>query len=145
MPKSLLDRYQRYGFALLAVALATAVRLALSPLLGNGYPIVIFFIAIVFAAWYGGYGPSLLAVVLSWFLIDYLFLTPHGLSHIFQSKSHIAFGYFSVGVAVTLFGGYVRSARERAAASASKLQRASRTSRLSESGFRFPWPASPMP
>ena len=55
-----------YGSALIAVVLATVIRLVLDPFLGDPFPFLTFFIAIIFAAWYGGYGPSLLALVLSW-------------------------------------------------------------------------------
>lgn len=54
-----------YGVAIIAVALAFALRYALEITLGNGYPFILFYPAIFFAAWYGGMRPGLLATVLS--------------------------------------------------------------------------------
>ena len=75
MPSFSTDVLRRYGCAILSVALAVVTRLALYPILGNRYPFFLFFIAVVLAAGYGGYGPSLLALVLSWLSVDYLFLS----------------------------------------------------------------------
>jgi len=122
MPQILLGTFGRYGSALLSVALASAFWLAVHPFLGNRFPFIIFFVAIGFTAWYGGYGPSCLALVSAWFSVDYLFLTPHGPWNILESKSQIAFAFFSVGLAITVFGGAVRAARQRAIASASDLR-----------------------
>ena len=108
------DALRRYGCAILFVALAAATRLALHPILGNRYPFFLFFIAVVLAAGYGGYGPSLLALVLSWLSVNYLFPKYDANPSLFESKSQIAFGFFLVGLAVTVLGGFWRSARERA-------------------------------
>jgi len=122
MRELLLDTFRRYGSALLSVVLASALWLAVQSLLGNRFAFILFFVAIGFTAWYGGYGPSCLALVFAWFSVDYLFLTPHGSANIFESKTQIAFAFFSVGLAITVFGGSVRAARQRAMASASDLR-----------------------
>ena len=124
MPRFSTDVLRRYGCAILLVALAVVARLALYPILGDRYPFFLFFIAVVLAAGYGGYGPSLLALVLSWLSVDYLFLSSGANPSLFESKSQIAFGFFLVGLAVTVLGGFWRSARERARASSSELQQA---------------------
>jgi len=124
MPIFLLDTFRRYGFALIAVTIAMLVRLAIQPLLGDHAPFITFFVAIVITAWYGGYGPSLLVLVLSWISVDHFMLTPDGTANFFATKSQIAFAFFSVGLAITLFGGSVRTARQGALASASQLRRA---------------------
>ncbi|HXT58226.1 MAG TPA: DUF4118 domain-containing protein, partial [Pirellulales bacterium] len=55
---------KRYGVALSALAAATLLRLWADPLLaGSGFAIM--FAAVMIAAWYGGLGPSLLALTLS--------------------------------------------------------------------------------
>ena len=114
MPRFSTEVLRRYGCAILLVALAVVARLALYPILGNRYPFFLFFIAVVLAAGYGGYGPSLLALVLSWLSVDYLFLSSGANPSPFESKSQIAFGFVLVGLAVTVLGGFWRSARERA-------------------------------
>ena len=124
MPSFPTDLLRRYGCAILSVSLAVITRLALYPILGNRYPFFLFFIAVVLAAGYGGYGPSLLALVLSWLSVDYLFLSSGANPSPFESKSQIAFGFFVVGLAVTVLGGIWRSARERAKSSSLELQQA---------------------
>jgi len=65
---------RRYAFAVGAVVTATLVRLVLHPWLGETTPYLLFFPAMMAASWYGGFGPGLLATVLSaaaaviWFL-----------------------------------------------------------------------------
>jgi two-component system CheB/CheR fusion protein len=124
MPKILLDPLRRYGFAVVAVTVAMLVRLALQPFLGDQLPFITFFIAIVIIAWYGGYGPSILALVTSWIAVDHFMLTPHGTASLFATKSQIAIAFFAVGLAITLLGGSVRVARRGALTSASELRQA---------------------
>lgn len=114
----------RYGIALLSVTLATTIRLALNPLLGDRFPLIAFLVAIVFTAWYGGSGPALLALVLSWLSADYFLLQPRGPLPIFWLKSQIAFPFFIVGLTTILLVESVRAAQRRAKASASEARRA---------------------
>ena len=73
--------FLRYGAAVVTVTAATLLRMALVPLVGSGtnsIPFVIFFPAILFAAWYGGFRAGTLALLLSTFASDYFFLAPEG-------------------------------------------------------------------
>ncbi len=124
MPALSLDVFRRYSLAILSVGLIVVVRLAFYPVLGSRYPFLFFFIAIVVTAGYGGYGPSLLATILSWLAIDYLFLVPRSTSTIFESRSQLAFGFFSAGLAVTVLGGFLRSARQRVTVRSAELRAA---------------------
>ncbi|MBV8555303.1 MAG: PAS domain S-box protein [Planctomycetaceae bacterium] len=124
MPKISLASPLRYGIALLSVILATVIRLALDPLLGNHFPLFAFFVAIVFTAWHCGSGPSFLALVLSWWSADYFLLQRRGSLSSFELKSHIAFPFFAIGLTVILLFESVRAAQRRAKASASEAQRA---------------------
>ncbi len=124
MPKPSMDVLFRYGYAVASVGLAVVLRLAFHPILGDHYPFSLFFIVIVLAAGYGGYGPSLLAVALSWLSVDSLFLGPRASPDIFESKSQLAIAFFCIGLAITILGGALRAARERALAGASELRRA---------------------
>ena len=58
---------QRKGYvlAVAAVAIAAALRRALTPLWGDHFPFLTFYPAFMLAAWYGGFGPGLVAVGLS--------------------------------------------------------------------------------
>jgi len=122
MPTLSLDVLRRYGFAILSVGLAVVARSALYPILGDRYPFFLFFLAIVLATGYGGYGPSLLALTLSWLSVDYRFLVPRAGPNVFESNYQIAFGFFSVGLAIAVLGGSLRAARQRAMASSSELR-----------------------
>ena len=124
MPKLSLDVFRRYGCAILSVGLAVALRLVFYPILGDHYPFFLFIVAIVLAAGYGGYGPSLLALTLSWLSVNYLFLVPRANPNIFESKTQLAIAFLSVGLVITVLGGSMRASRKRAQASSSELRRA---------------------
>jgi PAS domain S-box-containing protein len=124
MPTLSLDVPRRYGLAILSVAAAVITRLALNPILGDRFPFFFFLLAIVIAACYGGYGPSLLAMALSWLAVDYLFLVPRASPKVFESKSELAVAFLTIGFVITLLGGSRRAARRRATASSAELQAA---------------------
>src|SRR4051812_10738836 len=63
-----------YAIAALAVMLATLVRGLLDPLLGDGIPHATYFAAVLVAAWYGGVGPGIIALVLGLISVVYLFV-----------------------------------------------------------------------
>src|SRR5258708_39575319 len=58
------DRMQRYGFALLILALGMAT--ATLPVIrdGAGTPAIVAFFVILLSAWYGGLGPGLMTTAL---------------------------------------------------------------------------------
>ena len=103
--------------AVLTILLATSARLALAPVMGSQFPLLTFFFALVFAAWFGGLGPSLLALGLSLVSIP-LVLDPLGTLTIHGLPAQLAFGiYLPLGLAVALMGGSMRAAQLRAEAS----------------------------
>ena len=53
----------RYGVAVISIALATLVRWWLDPILNDYVPFTIYYAAIMFTAWYGGVGPSIIALI----------------------------------------------------------------------------------
>jgi PAS domain S-box-containing protein len=108
----------------LAVTLAAVIRLVLSPLVGERFPFFLFFLAIVVTSAYGGYGPAVLALALSWLTADYLFLASRSSLRLFDSKTQLAFAFTTIGLAVAVLGGSWRAARERARTSSSEVQRA---------------------
>lgn len=67
----------RYGLAALAAIAALVLRYLLDPLLGTRNPYHTLWLAIVFAAWYCGIGPSILAIVIGVLGIWYWFLPPY--------------------------------------------------------------------
>ncbi len=54
---------RRYGFALLTVILATAIRTAVIPVLGNRYRFGFFLVSTLISGRYAGFGPSLFALL----------------------------------------------------------------------------------
>ena len=71
-------RWSAYFVAVLAVAVALALRASLVPWLGERVPYITLFGAVIVAAWLGGVGPALLAAVLGWLGADMLFIPPLG-------------------------------------------------------------------
>lgn len=67
----------RYGGAVLAVVAITLVRAALSPLMGpEAMPFTLYFCAVAFAAWFGGFRPAVLSIVLSLAAGGWFFAAP---------------------------------------------------------------------
>lgn len=73
-----LSQTQRYGIAVIGVALAAALRMALDPILGEELPLFLFAFPVILASWFGGLWPGLLATALSLAVGDYLFIAPRG-------------------------------------------------------------------
>ena len=70
------SRWQRYGFSVLVVLGVIVLRMLLMPLLGERYPFVTLFPAVVVAAIQGGFGPGMLAALLSFGLAYCLGFSP---------------------------------------------------------------------
>ena len=98
-----------YGAAALMVLAATAATYAIRDVLGNSISIL-FFPAVLFSAIYGGYGPALLATVLSTATLAYIVIRPHTSFEI-GADDLIRLGIFAVVAMVTAS---ISSARKRA-------------------------------
>src|SRR5437899_12375373 len=72
MPDIPRPRLVPYGVALLATAGCLLMRWLLQPVLGDAVPHMTFFPAVMVAAYFGGFGPGLLATVLSAIAANYL-------------------------------------------------------------------------
>src|SRR5262245_16035051 len=70
----------RYGLAPLAVAIAFLARLALTPILGDASPYLLFVPAVLVAAGLGGLGPGLVATALSVLLGFFVITISPGIS-----------------------------------------------------------------
>ena len=68
--------FQRYGLALLSVAIALGTALLLEHYHFRGVEFPLFLFAIALTVWYAGIGPAILAVVLSSLAFDYFFTEP---------------------------------------------------------------------
>jgi PAS domain S-box-containing protein len=65
-----------YAIVILAVAAAVVVDLMLVNVLKTSPTLFLFLCAVIFAAWFGGIGPGLVAIALSVLAFDYFFLPP---------------------------------------------------------------------
>ena len=113
----------RYGVALLAVALATAVRAAISPLIEFRGPFVLMYLAVAVASWYGGAGPGLFATLLSSILAISLFLDP-AYTVASLPPSYIVFTvlFFIGGTLISVLAESMHRANERAELTAQELR-----------------------
>lgn len=112
----------RYSFTVILVIAAWAVRLMLDPFLGARHPFTTFYAAVTIAAWFGGFGPALLASLLGWFIADWWFTPPRHELGITDFSDLVALvTYLFVGVAVASFSGAMHAARLRAEEAATEL------------------------
>src|SRR5688572_19703784 len=68
----------KYGVALLAIAIAILIRAALTPWMGQAFPLATMFSAVAFVVWYGGWGPALLTTIGGWFAAGLVFRAGQG-------------------------------------------------------------------
>jgi len=69
-------RYWGYAIAILAVAIATIIKLLLNPIFGLTSPFLLYFATVIVSSLYGGWRAGVLATILSALVSDYLFLSP---------------------------------------------------------------------
>jgi PAS domain S-box-containing protein len=104
-----------YGGALVLTALAVVLRWGLDPLLGDHFPFITLFTAVVFVAWYGGRGPALLSLIFGAAAGAYFFLHPRHSLIIGQMEDQFGLVLYGVvGVASVALFESLRSARRRA-------------------------------
>src|SRR4051812_37767148 len=111
------------GIAMGGVAIAIIVRQLLDPYLGAHQPFSTFYIAVFFAAWFGGWVPALVTLGLSALAADYCFMEPRRSLMLNTSEEMIGLlTFFFVGTAAILFSEANRAARERAEDIAEQLR-----------------------
>ncbi len=110
----------RYATAAAFVGLAGLARWLLAPMLSDRQVFATFYVSAVAAAWWGGLGPSLFAVVLGYLVADWFFVPPQ---HSFSEPNLTNTGmYFLVGLAIAFFTQMTHSAHDRAEASAEQAR-----------------------
>ena len=98
-----------YAVAIVAVVIATIIRLLIDPLVGDRMIFFTFFFAVILSAWYGSFGPGLLAVGLSILAANYFFMEPRfgwGLSK--TSDQFDLLRFVLVGVSTAVLCGQLR-------------------------------------
>ncbi|HTO02140.1 MAG TPA: HAMP domain-containing sensor histidine kinase [Opitutus sp.] len=124
--------------AVVAVAVAALLREALTPVWGEfDRPFILFFPAVVFAAWYGRLGAAVVAIILGTLVANYLFLEP-GLS--FQRESlkqwTLLIAFVAVSFAIALLIERMHRATTQAVREASERRRSEIALRDSERELR---------
>jgi len=106
----------RYGAAVLAVVAVALFRAALTPLIGpTEMPFTLFFFAVAFAAWFGGFGPAVLSIALSLPVSAWFFAAPTRTLWVGRRDDQVAMLMIVVvGFAVALLTRSQRDAVERA-------------------------------
>lgn len=118
-----------YVLAVVAVAAALALRYLLEPLLGQQGPYLILSLAIVIAAFGGGFGPAVLATVLSVSIGTYFFIARDaGVAGFLQRENLSRTVLFLViGLSIGAIGGRLRTSRHALAQSVRQLRASNRS------------------
>lgn len=116
-----------YVVAFAAVLAALGLRYLLNPLLGQQGPYLILSLAIVVAAFYGGFGPALFATALSTSIGTYFFIGSGSWLVFFQPQNISRTALFLViGLSIAVIGGRLRTSRHDLAASVRQLRASNR-------------------
>jgi signal transduction histidine kinase len=99
----------RYGIAVTAAALALATA-SLLPWRADPSHFTLFFVAVMFSAWYGGFGAGFAATILSALSLDYFFIAPIYMIEL-NWRALLRLAVFLSVASVT---SYLTSARKRA-------------------------------
>lgn len=132
------SQIQRYGIAVLAVAIALLLKLLLNPLIDRESPFLLFFAAVLASTWYGGWGAGVVSTVLSALVSDYFFLTPkyslfaNGLG---QNVRLLLFVFESLAIAYVI--ATLQATKRRAERSKLEAQHHEAELRQSEEKFRL--------
>jgi two-component system cell cycle sensor histidine kinase/response regulator CckA len=115
MPKAMAIPFLRYGTAFVGIALATWLRVLLDPMLGDDFPFATLFFAVLFTAWYGGFGPAVMATALGALACAYFLIPPGGEFFPRETPQQIRSGFFlAIGLGFACLGGARRASLRRA-------------------------------
>ena len=125
--------FQECALVIASVVLTTLLRISLDPILGRRAAFIMYFPALVFSAWVGGWGGGLSALALSAFVVVWLFLSPtHALAIAGRTDQMTLAVFVVVGVSVSAISSSQRKAHQRAEDSAADARRAEIALRESE-------------
>ena len=127
-----LSRVKPYFVAFVALGFAVGLRVLLNPVLGQGYPFLTIFIAVVFSSWYCCLGPSIAVAAAGLLYAWYDFIPP---AHSFALTDPAAqiggmVGFCINAGAVIAYAEVSRRARNEAKASSEALRLAQQVARV---------------
>ena len=126
-----------YALVILSVSATTFVRWLLNPLFGSRLAFLVFFPALVFSAWVGGWGGGLLALVFSAMAATFFFVAPYHTFLVHSQNDQITLLVFSVvGLSVSAISSSQRRARQQAQEAAAEAQQNAGALRESEARYR---------
>jgi signal transduction histidine kinase len=105
--------WRRYAVAVVATLAVLVLRLLLQPILQNASPFLLFALAVMVSAWYGGFGPGLFATLAGAVAADYFLLRPLGFSHSSDQLARSAV-FVIVGAQISWLSGALHNAKQRA-------------------------------
>ena len=113
IPTPVAGRPARYGVAIGSTLLALAVTLLIRPFVESTI-FIFFFASLAISAWYGGFGPGLVASVLAVLLVDYYVILPAGTLRLHDPADILPLAVFlAVGTLISRLTGSLRRARAR--------------------------------
>src|SRR4051812_8817620 len=108
------SRLVAYGVAVLATAVSLLVRWPLWPVLEDTVPHMTFFPAVMTAAYFGGFGPGLLATFLSAMAANYFLIEPLDTFGVKGMNAAVAMPLFVlVGTIISVLSESLHRARHR--------------------------------
>ena len=120
--QSAVNKIVNYCVAVASIVVAAILRMLLDPILGHEYPHVTFILAIIFTAWYGEVGPSVVAVVLGFLATAFFFAYPRGSLAIEGLDAQVGTAlYVVVALSSVFFSESMHSANRRASSNANEL------------------------
>ena len=113
------DLWRRYGVTVLAVGAAVLLKLVVASWVERESPFLLFLAAVMVSAWYGGAGPGLLATGLAALASDFFFMEPLYSFSGYNRQQGVRLAQFVLeGAVISLLGGALHRARQRAETSA---------------------------
>ena len=108
----------RYVVALASVALSMVVRAFLAPYLGDAVPFLLYFPAILFASWYGGFWPGTAATIASGAAAYVAFMDGAGIGLLPIGDALSLALFVTIGIAIASLNGRLADAHSEARATA---------------------------
>lgn len=114
----------QYLMATACVIVASIVRVCLDPLFGEKFPYITYMFAIIFVAWYGGLGPSLLTMTTGFLSAFYFFASPRESFKVYGLDGQVgAVLYIATSLSSILFTELMRAAERRARSTTLELEK----------------------
>src|SRR5271165_975942 len=137
LPLAVSPRPARYAVAIGSAAISAVLVEFLLPSVGNQFPFLMLYPAVICAAWYGGFGPGLLATVLTALVAAFFLFEPRFSFAIARPGDQLATLLFLVvGGFISWLGEMILRANRRLEKRAAELDRLNESLRQSEERYR---------